>query len=311
MRFPPDVTLGQLSHVPVSDLPGAIDPDQVERLERAARNGGPDSSCLAPGQLRHALALSLGASGEDDPDDVRFVDFEPELAELSLAEFADLMVAPFHCGAPPSSGIAEFAWSIACEQRERRRLPAERGATIRVGRSFRALYDRCNEELISRCRRIARIGNRRIDPEALAASAWHRAFEAYWSPRSRVRFLGRGRTVGLLWTIARHEIGPMSRAQLPSLPTELLENHPAPVGGPSGPEREELLARVRQCVDELPPRRRLVCSLLFDRELPSLRVAALLRLAESTVSEHVQEARRHLRRCLERRLGAAGFGAEG
>ncbi len=308
MPFPPDPTLGQLSRVPATDLLDSIDPATFERLERAARNGGPGPTCLAPGQLRHALALSLGASDDPDPDRVRFVDFRREDEELRLGEFVERLVAPFHCGSPPSSWIAEFAWSIACEKRERRRLPEERHATIRVGRSFRALYDRCNEELLSRCRRIARNGNRRIDPEALAATAWQRAYETYWSPRSRFRFLGRGRTVGLLTTIAHHELGPMSRSELPSLPPELLETRPAPSDGPSEAEREEILVRLRECVEELPPRRRLVCSLLFDRELPSLRVAALLRLAESTVSEHVQKAKQHLRRCLERRLGDAGFG---
>src|SRR5690606_6788784 len=205
MPFDVESTLGQLSSRAPGTLLEDFAPLVLERFERAAFSTGPGPELLDSRQLRFALCGSLGAANQDgEPDRLGFLERVPAEADTPLRAFVDRLLQPF-CPVEPTCRAGEFAWSVACEMRESRRCPEERDASERPSRAFRALFDRCHEAVVLRCRGIVRRPSGAADAETMALEAFARAFETYWCATSRIRFLGLCRIRTLLLIIARRE----------------------------------------------------------------------------------------------------------
>lgn len=303
MSLAPDVTLGQLLSRPPEELVDEIPPVLPHGLYEMATGHGPPESGLTPRQVHYALCKSLGAHRDARPDKVRFVDHDPDCATLSLREHLRRMTEPQR-GYGETTWLSEFAASAACEQRPSRQPPAEPDGEHSPGRSFRALFDRLNQPLGWNCHSIASRAGWCVDEETLASEAWARTFQAYWSPRSRVRFLGRIKILTMLINVARREVWKVQRHRR----TIDLDTVPEIPARPTWTEDETRRweSRLGTCVDSLPPKCAIVWYLHYQRRLVPAEIAAHLGVGRPVVSEHLTRARTRLAECLTRSSDDAG-----
>ncbi len=215
--------------------------------------------------------------------------------------------------------LQELAVSVACEQREDWQHPDVRPiAADEANRWFDFVYARDRAKVVGDVFR--RFGTRAGDPEAIASEAWSRVFCDYWSSTARRRFLGLCRISTLVCQVARFVAIDALRMRGASISLdETSSDHEArrsalaleQLGFSAEPSakiaEEEFCLQIRQCLECLPVKQRIVAEMVWVREIRAKQAAELLRISEPAVSQHLKRARENIRNCLRVR----GFDAPG
>lgn len=190
--------------------------------------------------------------------------------------------------------LSDFVWSLACEQQPDWRIPGftEEGARDALA----ALYSR-------HAPWIARVAGAHADD--LVPMTILQAFRTYWDPAARKRFRGEAS----LRTLFRWIVRSLARdvRPLPGMEDEQELALEAPEGGEPGRDDPALFrARLADCIDRLPPKRRLVVRLRLIEELTPGRVEESLGISPQSQANHLSRAQDPLREC----LGKHGYGPD-
>jgi RNA polymerase sigma factor (sigma-70 family) len=207
----------------------------------------------------------------------------------------------------PSSLLSELAFSVACEQRDDWQNPSARPIDPAVAnRIFEIVYARDKSKVLRLCRSLA---TNPMESESIAAEAWSRVFTDYWSKRATRRFLGLARISTMVFQVARFiAIDSIRReARFVERDEELSDEEPLSskedLFGEIDPSTrilaDELYARAAECISHLPTKRRLVAEMVWLREISARQVAQILKVSESTISQHLKLARESVRICLK------------
>ena len=209
--------------------------------------------------------------------------------------------------------LEELAISVACEQREDWQHPDARPIpATNANRSFDFVYARDRAKVFGDVSK--RFGTRAGEPEAIANEAWSRVFCDYWSSTARRRFLGLCRISTLVCQVARFvaidamktrgtalsldETCSGSESRRSALTLEQLGLSPEPSVKLA---EEEFCLQIRQCLECLPVKQRIVAEMVWIREIRAKQVAELLKVSEPAVSQHLKRARESIRNCLRTR----------
>lgn len=276
-------------------------PPELWRARARCEAQGLRTDLLGYDEACFALAGSLGRPRPGSDDRIQFADRRAGAVDMTLRQLFDQLDRPLRV-ADGSTGLSEFLWSAACERRSSRRLWTH-DLERRAKESFAALYERLSEPFLGTLHGLCRPGRVSRAPavEELAADAWSHAFQAYWSERSRHRLLGEASLLTLLNTIARRlarsqataRSGVQDCVSLDALPPSAEPQEPDPLPGASGTRAERIL---RDALALLPPKCRLVAYLHHVNGLANSRIAELLHVERSAVSNHLRRAEALLRK---------------
>lgn len=203
--------------------------------------------------------------------------------------------------------LSDLVWSLAMERRAEWRSSSAREEDASDALSLAIV--RHEPYLLGALRK--RLPSRAAAVEEAVLDAWARAFATYWAESATRRFAGRSRLFTLVFTIAYRELGHASRsgAQLEALDAShehLADRGAGPVAAAAALELD-LSVALRDCIDELPEKRRVVAELRFGQGLKPSEVAEAVNTTRPNVANHLKLARESLRDC----LGAKGVDVPG
>ena len=199
------------------------------------------------------------------------------------------------------SMLSDLVWSLACEQHPSHRVSdfderrARSTSDALVGLHFDAV------EAFVRSR-FPDLGDRSTD---VAVETFSRAFLTYWSARATSRFRGGARLRSFLCAIARScalaELGDTSEDVQGEPRDDEPRDHEtggtdAPVSAPSG--TADLAGALADCIERLPPKRRIVASHRWLQGKRSSEVATDLGMQRPAVSNHLARSLPVLQKCL-------------
>ncbi|MEW6744084.1 MAG: sigma-70 family RNA polymerase sigma factor [Planctomycetota bacterium] len=312
------LSLAELAKLPLEERAALVQREGGKEIRRAleeARQDGLAGADDLPCRLAWALAFNVGSA---DPSGAGGAGGNPARArdkfrarsystvaglgqEASLAELYHRLTLPLQGG---TTGLAELAWSVACEQcddwqpADCRPLDAE-GAKHHLELEIR----RDSARVMGYVRH--RWGVTGIDPLVVAAEAWSQVFLSYWSTQARTRFLGLSRISTLVCTFARFQArshDPPAVPEVVKFPSELVRV--TPHDELVRREHDERFARAfEDCAGELPPRQELIVRLRWQQELTPAEIADRLRCSRPNVSQVLGRGTEALLKC----LAAKGF----
>ncbi|MBX3327840.1 MAG: sigma-70 family RNA polymerase sigma factor [Nitrospira sp.] len=228
----------------------------------------------------------------------------------------DTLTKPVHMSNPDSGSTAtlmsELGSSVLCEQNEGWQDPPSRPISFaNAQEAFERVYAKNKAKVVGDIRRA--FGERADNPEAIADEAWARVFCDYWSVGARRRFLGLCRISTLVCQVAHYvaidiirnraalimEEGPSDDADGKARSFSL-ENIGVFVDPSERIAERQLEQKIRECIERLPPKQRIVVEIVWCREVPAKEAAERLRVSEAAISQHLKKARETLRTYLQR-----------
>ena len=207
----------------------------------------------------------------------------------------------------PSTLLSELALSVACENRnDWQPSSAQPIDSVAAQRSFRCVYDAYESMVLGACVNLEnRDGNHRL----IAHEAWSRVYATYWSSQAAKRFEGFARLSTLLCSVARRLAVDEYRKRELLVPLD--ENRIAVEGARftrfsianSDPvailASDQLYLRAEECLNRLPPKRRIYAKMVWIRQMSARQVARASRVSEAAISEHLKLARSAVGNCLK------------
>jgi RNA polymerase sigma factor (sigma-70 family) len=131
----------------------------------------------------------------------------------------------------------------------------------------------------------------------------------YWSAHATRRFQGLSRISTLVCQVARFIAIDSIRDQMRFvLPDENLSDAKPSRSETSSDEKfdvtanilsQQLYRRAQKCMTQLPAKRRIVAEMVWFRQINANRVAQILRVSESAISQHLKKARELVGICLK------------
>lgn len=306
-----------------------------DRASRISNEGG-EALCTTRGQLRDegidvpsgfenrlAWAISYNLDGGIPPNDSPVVppsrgvrSYKDKWALGSpFTHLWDTLTKPVHMSNPGSGSaetlMSELGSSVLCEQNEGWQDPPSRPISFaNAQEAFERVYAKNKAKVVGDIRRA--FGERADNPDAVADEAWARVFCDYWSVEARRRFLGLCRISTLVCQVARYVAIDMIRdkaalvmdgeASVDADGEErgfLLDNIGVFVDPSEKIAGQQLEQKIRECIERLPPKQRIVVEIVWCREVPAKEAAERLRISEAAVSQHLKKARETLRNYLQ------------
>lgn len=218
-----------------------------------------------------------------------------------------LLTSPGH----QTTLLDELALSVLCEQKSEWQDPPSRPVNAdSANRAFDVVYAKNKAKVVGDIRRA--FGERADNPETIADEAWARVFCDYWSVGARRRFLGLCRISTLVCQVARYVAIDMIRDRAAFVTEDgpfgdaddggrgfSLEKIGVVVDPTEKIAGQQLEQKIRECIEGLPPKQRIVVEIVWLREVSAKEAAERLRISEPAVSQHLKKARDTLRNYLQ------------
>lgn len=270
---------------------------------------------------RLAWAIAYNIDGGNSPTDPthestrRGIQFYKDKWPIT-ARFSELWAVLTKSTLLPNPGhqsalLDELARSVLCEQKSEWQDPPSRPVNAdSANRAFDVVYAKNKAKVVGDIRRA--FGERADNPETIADEAWARVFCDYWSVGARRRFLGLCRISTLVCQVARYVAIDMIRDRAAFVTEDgpsgdaddgdrgfSLEKIGVVVDPTEKIAGQQLEHKIRECIDGLPPKQRIVVEIVWLREVSAKEAAERLHISEPAVSQHLKKARETLRNHLK------------
>lgn len=259
--------------------------------------GGPDSASISP----PAPHRGIQSYKDKWPLTARFSELWTTLTKPIL------LPNPGH----QTALLDDLALSVLCEQKSEWQDPPSRPVDMESANyAFDFVYVKNKAKVLGDIRKT--FGERADNPEAVADEAWSRVFCDYWSVGARRRFLGLCRISTLVAQVARFVAIDAIREKSAYVMDEgcAADGDDEPkgfsldrIGVVMDPTEQiagqQLERKIRECIDRLPPKQRIVVEIVWVREILAKEAAERLRISEPAVSQHLKKARDALRNYLK------------
>jgi RNA polymerase sigma factor (sigma-70 family) len=316
MNSPRSISLEHLCKLPVDERCAILLQHHCEQFEAAlqALNNGGMPPCVDAPRLAWAVAYNLdelakaiakvSVDGRDN-----WVQQKKWTLDVRWNVVWSWLIQPLATSDSkgPSNLLSELALSVACEQREDWQPPAARPIDKEAAnRAFAFVYN-TYESIVIRAS-LSQVGQG-CNPQEIAKDSWSSVFATYWSPRAVRRFAGFARISTLLFSVARHHATDEFRRQRKFVPLDeswgAVEAASSAKGFTTVSDpavrlaSDQLFRRAEECLERLPPKRRIYAKMVWMRQMSARDVARVSGISEAAVSEHLTKARPVVGDCLK------------
>jgi RNA polymerase sigma factor (sigma-70 family) len=283
------VTLGELSEMPIERRCEFILDSDRQGLRNACVDNPLHPKCAEPG-FAERLAWGLAFNVRESYCDVwsRQTLWDDVWTKVSASSKAT-----------SDAWVKHLAKSISCEQRDDWQHPEHRPIDLQLaGAAFSQLF-LWQEPFVLKVikKRIAGIGP---DEDDLVNQVFIRAFNTYWSPRSKRRFQGVSLISTFLHTIVRRVCADYLDDRDPGVGEEEMLPDPGAAAPPplSPTEAREVRRRFKAYLRTLKPHEAVVYLLVKRRKMQQNELARRFGVSGAAISQWLTSAERKIEQCL-------------
>ena len=197
--------------------------------------------------------------------------------------------------------LTHLVWSLACERRADWREPRRTDRIPLPEECFERLHRHLHPAVRGGLRRYARDED---GADELANFAWIKLFTTHFHESAERPYFAISKLETWLVTVGRRERAARQKKDSRSVPLENdVEEDPERVRQPEPDDDDapDLEQALRECLAQLPPKRRLVLSMLLQEGVKQVEIAARLNVGKAAIANHVSRGLERLRPCLTRK----------